>query len=656
MSKIVFKTAISAVISASLCSSAIAEGDPIVIVVTPSGIEQPRSQASTTLTVIEQSTIEQSNANSVAELLRGQAGLHVSDIFGDGSQATVDLRGFGPTAISNTLILLDGRPLNNSSDGAAPDLSVIDIEDVAQIEILQGSAGVLYGNQAVGGVINIIRKIITEDSTKVGLRAGSYGATHFNASVKKDLGRTKLSAVVSDRQSDNYRDHNEAENQRLSLKASHRHSGFDSYVEFETIRDKMQTPGALLQAEMDEDRTQSLPVYRDDFFLTDTDMLRIGINRDLDESRSINIDYSNRVADRELIQSYRTLQESLATQDRDTKSISAKYFVTPASPSSYSSLLFGLNLEQTDYELVSSVGPQGTDQSIQDIYLSSQWPIGSYSQFDIGVRYSQHESDYMLDSNYTGLIEKQFNDSGTVFNLGYSWRRDDLKLFIRADQNYRFPTVEEHTNTSSGIPGLLTQQGVSLEIGTELQRGDDRYRATLYSINLDNEIAFDAFSKNLNLDETSRRGVILEVSNHWSEAVNSSFSITVLDAEITDGAFEGRNLPLVPEQTIRLDTNYRYSSTLSFGLEVIAVDEQAFGGDFDNQLSMLPSYEVINAHFSYDYKDWEIAFRVNNLFDEEYSETGSLYADTSAWPLVTNYEAFYPSPERNFWLSGRYSF
>ena len=45
------------------------------------------------------------------------------------SQATIDLRGFGPTAGSNTLILIDGRKLNNSADGASPDLSVIDIDD-----------------------------------------------------------------------------------------------------------------------------------------------------------------------------------------------------------------------------------------------------------------------------------------------------------------------------------------------------------------------------------------------------------------------------------------------------------------------------------------------------------------------------------------------
>ncbi len=646
MSKMVFKTAISAVISASMYSLAFAEGDPIVIVVTPSAIEQPRSQASSTLTVIEQSTIEQSNANSVAELLRGQAGLHVSDFFGDGSQAIVDLRGFGPTATSNTLILLDGRPLNNSSDSAAPDLSIIDIDDVAQIEILQGSAGVLYGNQAVGGVINIIRKKVTEDKASVSLATGSFGARRVNASVKKALGRTKLSAKVSDQQADNYRDNNESENRRLSLKAEHRHSSFESYVEFERIEDEIQTPGALLQTEVDADRKQSLAFYSDDFFATDTDMLRIGINKDLDESRSISIDYSNRVTDREFIQTFRPFPGSLTTQDRDTKTLSAKYLVNPVSPESYASLLFGFNLNQTDYELVSLFGPQVIDQSIQDLYVSSEWPLGDASQINAGLRYSDQQSEVAADD---------FDDSVTVLSFGYSWRQENLKFFLRADQNYRFATVEEHTNVPFGDPlGLLTQEGVSVEIGTEYQHGAGRYRVTFYSIDLDNEIAFDSSGfSNLNLDETTRDGVILEASNQWSQAVNTRFSITLLDAEITDGTFKGNNLPLVPEQTLRLDTTYHFSPALLFGLEVIAVDEQVFGGDFANQLSMLSSYEVVNAHVSYDYQNWVFAFRVNNLLDEEYSETGSQFTDFSTF---TNFEAFFPSPERNFWLSARYRF
>jgi iron complex outermembrane receptor protein len=162
-------------------------GEPLVIIITPSGIEQPRSEANTSITVIDQKTIENSNANSVSELLRGQAGLHVSDFFGDGGQATIDLRGFGPAASRNTLVLLDGRRLNNSADSASPDLSLIDVDDIAQIEILQGSGGVIYGNQAVGGVINIIRKKAAEDKINASIRVGSFESSRKYRKYKSHI-------------------------------------------------------------------------------------------------------------------------------------------------------------------------------------------------------------------------------------------------------------------------------------------------------------------------------------------------------------------------------------------------------------------------------------------------------------------------------------
>ena len=86
--------------------------------------------------------------------------------------------------------------------------------------------------------------------------------------------------------------------------------------------------------------------------------------------------------------------------------------------------------------------------------------------------------------------------------------------------------------------------------------------------------------------------------------------------------------------------------------EIIAVDEQTFGGDFANQLGKLDSYTVVNANLSYSVHRWDLAFRINNILAEEYSESGSQFIDSSATIL----ESFFPSPERNFWISAKYTF
>jgi iron complex outermembrane receptor protein len=662
MSRILFRTVVPTVFSLLASAPSFAQdNEPMVIVVTPSGIEQAVNEANTTLTVIDQKTIEESNASSVAELLRGQAGVHVTDFFGDGSQATIDLRGFGPTASNNTLILVDGRRLNNSSDTASPDLSLIDMDDIAQIEILQGSSGVLYGNQAVGGVVNIIRKKSFEDSARIAVSGGSFSAQRLSASGNKVFGRNRVSASVSDWSSDNYRDHNEAENQRLSLRAERIANGLTSFIEAEAINDDLDTPGALLKDELDDNRKQSPAAYENDYFETETRMLRVGMNKVFDGARTLGFDFTNRDTDREFIQSGRNFMGSKTTQERDNQLFSASYQVVPVDSNILTSYVVGFSREDTDYELVSTAGPQAMDQVIEDIYLSTQWSAGARGQIDAGVRYSDQQADIRNFNFFTSEIDRfDVDDSVTVFSLGYSHGFDKMKLFARADQNFRYPTVEEHTSPVFGEDyGLETQKGVSIEVGMEYRMAQNRIRGTLYRIDLENEIAFDSTGfSNLNLDETRRNGLILEGARQWSSAIETRLSITVLDAEITDGDFDGNQLPLVPERTLRLDGNYRFSPELLFSMEIIAVDEQVFGGDFANELETLDSYEVVNAHFSYELKNWVLGFRVNNLLDEQYSEIGNQFTSFGPPPNFDQVSepSYFPSPERNFWLSAKVNF
>jgi len=623
------------------------------IIVTPSLVEEKREESATPITVIDEKAIAESGANNLAELLRGQAGVHISDLFGDGSQATIDLRGFGPTAISNTLILIDGRRLNNSTDSSTPDLSTIDLEGIQQIEILQGSGGVLYGNQAVGGVINIIRKKFTQDKVTVGLKLGSYDSSKVSASINKLIGNTQLAVTAFSSSSDNYRDHNETEIKHVSLRANHDYQSFAAYFELAKNDDHILTPGALLQSELDVSRTQSLAIYSNDFFDTQTDTFRIGMDKEIDDNQSLNIDYSKRINDREFIQTIRpTPATFLSTQDRDTQTLSGKYIIKPEKYTG-SSIILGFNIEETDYELLSLFGPQEMDQTINDIYLLSNWSISNRSLVTAGLRYSDQQAEI-----FDGTVNTLISDSVSVISLGFTQRVGDWKLSARADQNFRYPTVEEHTNVPFGDPlGLKTQEGVSLEFGAEIFTNNDRYRATLYSIELDNEIAFDSSGfVNLNLDATSRQGLILEASNQWSDRTSTNLSFTLLDAEITDGAFNGNTLPLVPEKTFRLDGLYQINQNMRVSLEFIAVDEQIFGGDFANALGKLDGYNVLNGNLSYSVNRWDLAFRVNNLLDKEYSEIGSQFTDFSAFPVISIFESFFPSPERNFWVSARYTF
>ena len=78
------------------------------------------------------------------------------DLYGGGDYA-LDLRGFGITADSNQVVVVDGIRINEADLGGTR-LAGISIDSVERIEVIRGSGAVLYGEGATGGVIVITTK------------------------------------------------------------------------------------------------------------------------------------------------------------------------------------------------------------------------------------------------------------------------------------------------------------------------------------------------------------------------------------------------------------------------------------------------------------------------------------------------------------------
>ena len=148
---------------------------PIIVIAT-------RDQENINTQIIDSEQIRQSPARTLPELLSLEAGIFSRSLYGNNAtRATIDIRGFGATSAQNTLILVDGRRLNDV-DLAAVDFSAIPLANIERVEIMRGGGAVLYGDGAVGGTINIITKQpATLGSTgQVELAAGNYGTRHLN--------------------------------------------------------------------------------------------------------------------------------------------------------------------------------------------------------------------------------------------------------------------------------------------------------------------------------------------------------------------------------------------------------------------------------------------------------------------------------------------
>src|SRR4051812_37384365 len=140
----------------------------------------------TSTTVITAEDIERSPTQTLPDILSREPGIQVQNLFGgvNGSYSQVDMRGFGAASASNTLYLVNGRRVNDL-DQRGIDLASIPRESIERIEITRGNSGVvLYGDGAVGGVINIITKngVGVKPGGRIDGAFGSFGYREGNAS------------------------------------------------------------------------------------------------------------------------------------------------------------------------------------------------------------------------------------------------------------------------------------------------------------------------------------------------------------------------------------------------------------------------------------------------------------------------------------------
>lgn len=120
-------------------------------VVTASRTQQRRSEAATPIDVITRDEIDRSGARDAAEVLALHPSVQIERSF---AGAGAYVQGLEP---QHVLILIDGQRVIGRVNGVL-DLSRIPVERIEQIEISRGAGSVLYGSDALGGVINIITR------------------------------------------------------------------------------------------------------------------------------------------------------------------------------------------------------------------------------------------------------------------------------------------------------------------------------------------------------------------------------------------------------------------------------------------------------------------------------------------------------------------
>ena len=100
----------------------------------------------------------------------------------------VSLRGIGPSGVSRTLVLVDGTPFNDPFGGWVY-WTRVPLESVDRIEVVDGSSSSLYGNYAMGGVINIVSAHPARRSFEIKPQYGNHGSPKLDYTASDVWGK-----------------------------------------------------------------------------------------------------------------------------------------------------------------------------------------------------------------------------------------------------------------------------------------------------------------------------------------------------------------------------------------------------------------------------------------------------------------------------------
>lgn len=205
-------TALPSLLLVSSAHAASAEQPLPVVVVSAARFEESLNEVPADVRVISATEIERSGAYSLPALFAQLGTIPVSgtNLGQLGLGANVDLGGYGVTAGSTTLVLVDGLPLN-PQDSTAISWESIPLNAIERIEVLQGGAGVQFGNGAVGGVINIITRKGATNGATVEQTIGSFNTLISSASVGRVFDDAQLSLHASRSSTDGWRENSAAQ-------------------------------------------------------------------------------------------------------------------------------------------------------------------------------------------------------------------------------------------------------------------------------------------------------------------------------------------------------------------------------------------------------------------------------------------------------------
>ena len=635
------------------------------IIFTPSGRGQRAIDYPGNVTVITRKDIEDSNAKYVYELLRRESGIYVKDYTHAAKTVLVDMRGFGETAGSNVLVMMDGRRVNEI-DISGTDWSQIPLDNVERIEIVRGSGSVLYGDNATAGVINIITKKGEEGHhAKIGAEFGSYRYQDYYAGVYGAEKFASYNFFFEREKTDGYRLNGDYDGCDFTGSMNMIPADcLDIGLSGGYHKDWYGLPAGLQRWEIDRYgyRGSTTP---NDPAKTETTFLRVNpvfhlVAGPMDHDLSIDFWGRKRRLDTPTWDHIFGGQQTWDNSQIDLKGGSVKYTDTFYLAGLTNKLTLGADVFSAENRLITVNPVWGTYNQLKikkqtlGIYASNNVELLECVVVNGGFR--QEWARFVFDQSENAARYEQKNPKQEAFDVGIEYKYlENGGIYGRFSRSFRFPATDEFYSRWTGLnTGLEHQKADTWEIGAK----DRNWRYFQPSLNFfwmrtKNEIFYDpmigAFGNNRNYDRIRMFGIEAGAVSDIFEWLNAYCNYTYVDAEYDGGKFASNKVPMVPEHKVAWGVNINPVEFLELNFNSEYISEQFSINDDRNMRAKLKPYFTCNGRVALKYKGAEVFFGINNIFDARYAEI----AASNTAGTVTD---LHPAPERNYVFGASWEF
>lgn len=606
------KMLVAVLLLASITSLQAADDDTIVV--TASRVAETAEETLASVTVISREEIARQQGRTMRDLLRGVAGLTITNNGGRGKQTSVHLRG---SEADHVLVLIDGVKVGSATLGTAA-FQNIPVEQIERIEIVRGPRSSLYGSEAIGGVIQIFtRKGGGEFKPFFSVEGGSYdtydGTVGFSGggdngwfSVSaRGMGTKGFDGCSGDPVTfagcgvdEPDRDgHKEVSG---SVRGGYR---FDNGAEFDLhwLRSDGDTQfdgNAAWSANESETRQQVWGgTLR--FNILDSWQVTLAGGRSQDQTDNLH--------DSTFVSTFDTERDAYSIQNDIT--LGDDHLLT---------LGYDHQEDRVNSTTAYTVTSRDNEGAFAQ-YLGNLWG----HDLQASLRYDDNE---------------QFGDH-TTGNVGWGYSfHEAFRLMASYGTAFKAPTFNDLYWPGTGNPNLIPEESESIEVGVSGRMEWAKWSLNAYQTEVDNLIAWVNTGgwiwTPMNISSARIRGLEAVLGVHY-KGFSMNTQLTLMDPkDRTSGATQGNVLPRRARESLRVDLDQEIGD-FNIGATVVAE-----GKRYDDAANtrVLDHYTTVDLRAGYQiHKDWRIEGRVENVNDEEY-ETAS----------------FFNQPGRSYYLALRY--